>query len=59
MTKIVDEHDETWKNMKNLYSEIKKLSVNDYLRLYHMMSDDIEGKYLATTISNSNITFER
>ena len=63
MKVTVKQHDETWKNMDNLYAEIKKLSVNDYLKLYHMMNNDISGNYSTITTvlpsSNSCITFGR
>lgn len=41
MKVTVKQHDETWKNMDNLYAKIKELSVNDYLKLYHMMNNDV------------------
>ena len=37
----VEKHDSTWKSVKDLHAEIKKLSVDDYLMLYHMMSGDV------------------
>lgn len=49
MKVTVEQHDETWKNMDSLYAEIKKLSVNDYLKLYHMMNNDIVGNYSTIT----------
>ena len=45
----VKQHDETWKNMDSLYAKIKKLSVNAYLKLYHMMNNDIAGNYSTLT----------
>lgn len=63
MEVTVKQHDKTWKNMDSLYAEIKKLSVNDYLKLYHMMNNDITGTYsiITTTLpsSNSCVTFGR
>ena len=38
-----EKYDITWKSVKNLYAEIKKLSVDDYLELYHMISNDVSG----------------
>lgn len=35
--------------MDSLYAKIKKLSVNDYLKLYHMMNNDIAGNYSTIT----------
>ena len=49
MKVTVKQHDETWKNMDSLYAKIKELSVNDYLKLYHMMNNDIAGKYSTIT----------
>lgn len=49
MKVTVKQHDETWKNMDSLYAKIKKLSVNDYLKLYHMMNNDITGNYPTIT----------
>lgn len=45
-----EKYDSTWKSVKNLYTEIKKLSVDDYLELYHMISRDITG-YNDTSIA--------
>ena len=36
-----DKYEKAWKNVGSLYSEIKKLPVNEYLRLYHLFLDDI------------------
>ena len=36
-----EKYDSTWKSVKDLYTEIKKLSVDDYLELYHMISRDV------------------
>ena len=46
----IEKYDSTWKSIKNLYAEIKKLSVDDYLELYHMISRDITG-YNDTSIA--------
>ena len=45
-----EKYDSTWKSVKNLYAEIKKLSIDDYLELYHMISRDITG-YNDTSIA--------
>ena len=45
-----EKYDNTWKSVKDLYAEIKKLSVDDYLELYHMISRDITG-YNDTSIA--------
>ena len=49
MKVTVKQHDETWNNMDSLYAKIKKISVNDYLKLYHMMNNDIAGNYSTIT----------
>lgn len=56
MEVTVKQHDETWKNMDSLYAKIKKLSVNDYLKLYHMMNNDIAGNYSTITTVPSHIS---
>ena len=56
-----EKYDSTWKSVKNLYAEIKKLSVDDYLELYHMISRDITGyndTSIATIISSGLITVD-
>ena len=45
-----EKYDSTWKSVKDLYAEIKKLSVDDYLELYHMITKDISG-YNNTSIA--------
>ena len=45
-----EKYDNTWKSVKDLYTEIKKLSVDDYLELYHMITKDISG-YNNTSIA--------
>ena len=45
-----EKYDNTWKSVKNLYAEIKKLSIDDYLELYHMISKDISGYYETSCI---------
>lgn len=56
MKQKVEKYDKTFGDVKELYAEIKKLSVDDYLRLYHMMSDDISGTRtsIATVYSDYN-----
>ena len=39
----VEEYDDTWNNVKKLYEHIKSLSVDDYLKIYHMISEDVSG----------------
>lgn len=57
MKVTVKQHDETWKNMDSLYAKIKELSVNDYLKLYHMMNNDIAGNYSTiTTVYPSSVS---
>ena len=45
-----EKYDNTWKSVKDLYAEIKKLSVDDYLELYHLISKDVSG-YNDTSIA--------
>ena len=45
-----EKYDSTWKSVKDLYAEIKKLSVDDYLELYHLISRDVTG-YNNTSIA--------
>lgn len=46
----VEKYDKTFESVKELYAEIKKMSVDDYLKLYHMISEDISG-YSRTSIA--------
>ena len=50
----IEKYDSTWKSVKDLYAEIKKLSVDDYLELYHMISRDISGYGVSYTTINSS-----
>lgn len=53
---LTKQHDETWNNMDSLYAKIKKLSVNDYLKLYHMINNDIAGNCsIITTVLPSHV----
>ena len=49
-----EKYDSTWKSVKDLYAEIKKLSVDDYLELYHLISKDISGYGVSTYTINSS-----
>ena len=49
-----EKYDSTWKSVKDLYAEIKKLSVDDYLELYHMITKDISGHSVSYTTINSS-----
>ena len=52
-----EKYDNTWKSVKDLYAEIKKLSVDDYLELYHLITKDISGYGVSyTTISSSGLS---
>lgn len=53
MKEKVEKYDKTFGDVKELYAEIKKLSVDDYLKLYHMISDDVSGKTSVSTIISS------
>ena len=53
-----EKYDSTWKSVKDLYAEIKKLSVDDYLELYHLISKDISGYGVyCTTINSSGLSY--
>lgn len=56
MKEKVEKYNKTFESVKELYAEIKKLSVDDYLKLYHMISSDVSGGTSYTTISSSGIT---
>ena len=58
MKEKVEKYDKTFESVKELYAEIKKLSVDDYLKLYHMMTSDVSGygKTSIATISTSGLT---
>ena len=54
-----EKYDSTWKSVKDLYAEIKKLSVDDYLELYHLISKDVSGynnTSIATITSSGLVT---
>ena len=40
--------DEIWKDINKLYDEIKKMPVDDFLKLYHKICNDISGNYSST-----------
>lgn len=44
MREKAEKHDKTWKSIETLYDEIKKLPVDDYLKLYGMFTRDISGR---------------
>ena len=55
----IEKYDNTWKSVKDLYAEIKKLSVDDYLELYHLISKDVSGynnTSIATITSSGLVT---
>ena len=55
----IEKYDSTWKSVKDLYAEIKKLSVDDYLELYHMITKDVAGynnTSIATITSSGLVT---
>lgn len=53
LKKKAEQHDKMFENVKELYAEIKKMSVDDYLKLYHMISDDVFGKTSVATITTT------
>lgn len=50
----VEKYDDTWNNVKKLYEHIKSLSVDDYLKIYYMISEDVSGNhnYVSTITLN-------
>lgn len=48
----VEKYDKAWGSISELYSEIKKMTVDDYLKLYHMISNDVSTSY--TSIASIN-----
>ena len=50
----VEEYDDFWNNVRKLYEHIKSFSVDDYLKLYHMISEDVSGNhgYISTITLN-------
>ena len=44
----VQKNDEIWKDINKLYDEIKKMPVDDFLKLYHKICNDISGNYSST-----------
>ena len=49
-----EKYDSIWKSVKDLYAEIKKLSVDDYLELYHMILNDVSGYGVSNLTCNSS-----
>lgn len=52
----IEKYEKSWASVDSLYADIKKLSVDDYLRLYHMFSENVSGNHrisnVITTTSN-------
>ncbi len=52
----IEKYEKSWDSVDALYADIKKLSVDDYLRLYHMFSGNVSGNHripnVITTTSN-------
>ena len=50
----VEEYDDTWNNVKKIHEHIKSLYVDDYLKIYHMISEDVSGNrnYISTITLN-------
>lgn len=51
----VEKYDKIFSDVKELYREIHRLSVDDYLYLYHMMRDDISGRNKPSVCLNPTI----
>lgn len=52
MRNIVENHNKMWNGVDSLYQAIKGMSVEDYLKLYHKISNDVSG----SNISSVNIS---
>lgn len=52
MRNIVKKHNKMWNGVDSLYQAIKEMSVEDYLKLYHKISNDVSG----SNISSVNIS---
>ena len=56
MRRKIEKYEKSWDSVDALYTDIKKLSVDDYLRLYHMFSENVSGTHrisnVITTTSN-------
>lgn len=52
MRNIVENHNKMWNGVDSLYQAIKEMSVEDYLKLYHKISNDVSG----SNISSVNIS---
>lgn len=46
----VKKYDKIFESVEELYFEIKKMSIDDYLKLYHMILEDVSG-YNTTPIA--------
>lgn len=58
MKSKAEKYDKAFENVKELYAEIKKLSVDDYLKLYHMISEDVSGNRTSiATISTTSYPY--
>ena len=57
MKVVIEKHDETWGNINSLYAEIKKLSVDNYFKLYHMINNNMYNypKYPQTINTSHSI----
>lgn len=58
MRRKVEKYEKSWSCVDALYADIKKLTTDDYLRLYHMFSEDVSGycRTSTVTVRPSNIT---
>lgn len=54
MERKVKEYDKSWSNVDMLYPSVKNLSIDDYLKLYHMFSEDVSGYHRNSVLTVSN-----
>lgn len=53
----VEKYEKSWKNVDTLYADIKGLSTDDYLKLYHLFSEDVSGYRRNSSLSISPVSF--
>ena len=46
----IEKYEKSWDSVDALYAGIKKLSVDDYLRLYHMFSENVSGNHRISNV---------
>ena len=54
MRNIVEKHNKMWNGVDSLYQAIKEMSVEDYLKLYHKISNDVSGSNISSSVNTSS-----